>query len=194
MSARKTFFLFAPLFVIAFCLFAPGILLAAEEAPSRWGAWLNIGRFFNLALVIGVLVWAMRKPLATFAANRTQSIREQLEEAQKARQDAEDRLIEMAQRMGQLEDDIRELKASAERESQEEYQRLVDAAEKDADKIVARARQEIDGMTRAAQLELKQHVAQLAVKLAEDKIRSEITSEDRDRLFTEFVSQLRDKK
>jgi F-type H+-transporting ATPase subunit b len=176
--------------LIAVYLLLPIAALAAEEGGGEGGALLMIGKIFNVALVIGVLVWIGRKPLAEFFKNRTQSIREQLEEAQQARRDAEARLAEMQHRMRNLDEELKEIRSASEREARAEYERLVAEAERDAEKIVARARQEIDGMTRAAHLELKAHAAELSVRLAEEKIREVITDEDRARLFGQFVRQL----
>ncbi len=103
--------------------------------------------------------------------------------------EAEAKLTEINRRMSPLEDELHEIEGRREG-SQEEYQRLLAVAEKDADKIMERARQEIEGMTRAAQLELKAHVAELAVQLAEGKIRDEMTEEDRRRLFAHFVARV----
>jgi F-type H+-transporting ATPase subunit b len=176
-------------------LVAAGLLLLAQpalaaEGGDGWGVLLTIGRFFNLALVIGVLVWVARKPLAQFYASRTATIREQLEEAQKARVEAETKLAEVESRMSQLDDELRAIKEAAERDGHQEYERLVAAAERDADKVLERARQEIEGMTRAAQIELKAHAAELAVRLAEEKIRHDINDEDRSRLFDRFITRL----
>jgi F-type H+-transporting ATPase subunit b len=176
--------------LIAVYLLLPIAALAAEEGGGEGGALLMIGKIFNVALVIGVLVWIGRKPLAEFFKNRTQSIREQLEEAQQARRDAEARLAEMQHRMRNLDEELKEIRSASEREARAEYERLVAEAERDAEKIVARARQEIDGMTRAGHLELKAHAAELSVRLAEEKIREVITDEDRARLFGQFVRQL----
>ena len=194
MRIRNAHIVVTGLMLTAGLLFVPNLLLAAEETGNKWGSWLTIGRWFNLTLVVVVLVFIAREPLKTFCANRSQSIREQLEEARKAKMEAESRLDEAAERMKHLEEELREIRATGEREAQEEYQRLLAAAEKDADKIIERARQEIDGMTRAAQIELRQHAAELAVRSAEEKIRNEITDEDRDRLFADFVDHLRDQK
>jgi F0F1-type ATP synthase membrane subunit b/b' len=45
-------------------------------------------------------------------------------------------------------------------------------------------------MTRTTQLELKAHAAALAVGLAKERIRGEMTAEDRRRLFSRFVSKV----
>ncbi len=170
----------------------PEIAFAAEEG-NKWGIWLDIGKFANLILVIAILVWVARKPLSNFFSSRTQEIHEQLAEAQRARKEAEAKLAEMESRMSRLGDEIREIRIAADKEAKEEYQRLLTAAEQDAEKIIERSKQEIEGITRAAQQELKLHVAGLSVKLAEEKIRGGITETDRGRIFSRFVTKLEGK-
>jgi F-type H+-transporting ATPase subunit b len=167
----------------------PETVLAAEEGSS-WGTWLTIGRLFNLLVVVGVLFWVARKPLSNFFSGRSRAIRDQLAEAQKARADAEAKLAEVESRMSRLDDELKEIAKVSEKEAQDEYLRLLAAAEQDSQKIVERARQEIDGMTRTAQAQLKLHAAELSVQLAEDGIRNEITDADRERLFERFVANL----
>jgi hypothetical protein len=90
----------------------PAGALAAESGGGgdKWGLWLTIGRFFNLAVLVGVLVWVARKPLSSFYANRTRAIREALATAQTARAAAEAKLAEMETRMARLDDELRELR------------------------------------------------------------------------------------
>jgi ATP synthase F0 subunit b len=189
MNIRKTrFVVYATLLILGAIAF-PEAALAAEKA-NKWGSWLIIGRFFNLLLVIGVLVWALRKPIAAFFDQRTRTIHEQLAEAQEARRAAEAKVAEIEAKMSRLDEELNEIKQSAEKEAQEEYVRLNTAGEQDVQKMVDRARQELEGLTRAAQKELKAHIAELSVQLAEDKIRTEINDADRGRIFTKFVTKL----
>jgi F-type H+-transporting ATPase subunit b len=191
MKSRSERLLYMTLLSLAGLVFSAGPAAAAEGGSGGWGGVvLTIGRLFNLALVIVVLVWMARKPLAGFYASRTAGIREQLEEAQAARAEAEAKLAEVEGRMARLDEELRQIKETAEREGQDEYRRLAAAAAADAEKIVERARQEIEGMTRAAHIELKAHAAELAVRLAEKRIRRDITDEDRARLFERFVTRV----
>ncbi len=189
MKARVARGLISRLIFLSGALLVPEAALAAEQS-NKWGVWFDIGRFFNLAMVIGVLVWAGRKPLANFFITRTQTIRERLVEAQEARKEAEEKLREIGTRMSRLDEELTEIRQQAEREAVEEYGNLLAAAERDAQKINDHARQEIEGMTRAAHAELKIHAADLSVRLAEDRIRKEITDEDRNRLVSGFVEKL----
>jgi F-type H+-transporting ATPase subunit b len=86
------------------------------------------------------------------------------------------------------------MKAAAEKDAELEYKRLVEAADEESRKIVGKAKEEIDGITREAYLDLKAHAAELAVTLAGQKIKGQITEEDRRRLFENFLAGLEDKK
>ena len=182
------------LFVLAGCLLGAEPLLAADGSEGGWGIWLFIGRLFNLAVVVGLLVWVVRKPLANFYASRSESIREQLAEAQRARAEAEAKLAEIESKMSRLDQELGEMKAAAEKDAELEYKRLIEAADEESRKIVGKAKEEIDGITREAYLDLKAHAAELAVTLAGQKIKGQITEEDRRRLFENFLAGLEDKK
>ena len=181
-------------FVLAGCLLGAEPLLAADGSEGGWGIWLFIGRLFNLAVVVGLLVWVARKPLANFYASRSESIREQLAEAQRARAEAEAKLAEIESKMNRLDQELGEMKAAAEKDAELEYKRLIEAADEESRKIVGKAKEEIDGITREAYLDLKAHAAELAVTLAGQKIKGQITEEDRRRLFENFLAGLEDKK
>jgi len=181
-------------FVLAGCLLGAEPLLAADGSEGGWGIWLFIGRLFNLAVVVGLLVWVARKPLANFYASRSESIREQLAEAQRARAEAEAKLAEIESKMSRLDQELGEMKAAAEKDAELEYKRLVEAADEESRKIVGKAKEEIEGITREAYLDLKAHAAELAVTLAGQKIKGQITEEDRRRLFENFLAGLEDKK
>jgi F-type H+-transporting ATPase subunit b len=186
------FFLVASSLLLAGLAAFPETVLAAEKG-EKWGIWLSLGSLFNMLLVVGVLIWFVRKPLSDFFSSRSESIREQLAEAQKARADAEARLAEVQSRMSRLDDELKEIASAAEKDAQEEYKRLLARAEQDAEKIVERSRQEIEGMTRTAQHALRLHAAELSVRLAEEKIQNEISGPDHERLFNRFVAKLEGK-
>jgi len=186
-------FFFLLMALVAAAIVASPVTAAAAEEGSRWGVWLDVGRVFNLLLVVGVVVLIARKPLANFFSGRTQAIRDQLAEAQKARVEAEARLAEIESRMSRLNDELKEIANEAESEARNEYQRLVAAAEQDAGKIIERSKQEIEGMTRTAQQELKLHAAKLSVQLAEERIQNEITEDDHERMLNRYVAKLGDK-
>lgn len=192
MKSGRILALFRLAMLVTGYLFLPSLAFGAEG--SSWGLLLPVGRFFNLVLVIGVLVWAARKPLASFYATRSEHIRAQLAEAQQARIEAEAKLAEIEARMSRMDEEVLAIIATAEEEARQENERIASQARLEATKITERAKQEIEGLTRAAHIELKAHVAELSVKVAEETIRREITERDRDRLFDRVLAGLGESK
>lgn len=177
-------------FVIALAVLAnPAAALAAEE-ETKWGILELIGRFFNLGVVVIVLYFALRKPLGQYFDERRQNIRKSLEDAQQAYQQAQSKLAEMEKKMTQLDAEMAQIKQNAVRAAEEERRRTLDLTEKEAERIINLAHREAEALVRAARQELRQHAADLAVALAQDKIRQKLNPEDERRLAEQFAGQL----
>ena len=162
-------------------------LLARITGLSLHAAyWLAIA--INFVVIAGAVIWFMRSSLPGMFRARTQSIRKTMEEAQRASADASRRLNEIESRLAKLDGEIAAMRSQADAEAVAEEQRIKAAAEEDARKIVESAGQEVEAAARVAQRELKAYAAELAVSLAEKRIKVDATT---DRALVEtFVGQL----
>jgi F-type H+-transporting ATPase subunit b len=124
----------------------------------------------NFAIVAIILLWAARKYLPTVFRNRSASIQQALEEARAASQDANRRLADIENRLRQLDVEIGQMQANAEREATAEEGRIQKAAEDDIRKVVLSAEQEIARAAKQARRELSTHTAGLAIALARKQI------------------------
>src|SRR5581483_1209046 len=144
--------------------------LARITGLSTEGAyWLAV--VLNFAIVAAVIVWASKKNLPAMFRNRTASIQKSLEEARKASEDSNRRLNEVESRLSRLDDEIKQMRVTAEREAAAEEERMKAAAAEDARRIIESAEQEISAATKAARRELTALAADLAVTLAAKQIR-----------------------
>ena len=150
-----------------------------HAAPVRWLArktglgvhqahLLALG--LNFAFVVVVVVWAARKFLPAMFRNRSQSIQQALGEARAASQDANRRLANIETRLRQLDVEIGQMQATAEKEADAEEVRIRQAAEEDIRKVVLAAEQEIAAAAKQARRELTTHTADLAIALARKQI------------------------
>ena len=124
----------------------------------------------NFAFVVVVVFWAARKFLPAMFRNRSQSIQRALEEARAASQDANRRLADIENRLRQLDVEIGQVQAAAEKEADAEEARILKAAEEDIRKVVLAAEQEIAAAAKQARRELTAHTAGLAIALARKQI------------------------
>jgi F-type H+-transporting ATPase subunit b len=150
-----------------------------HSSPIRWLARKTglsvhqahlVALSLNFALVVVVVLWAARKFLPPMFRNRSQSIQQALEEARAASQDANRRLADIENRLRQLDVEIGQMQATAEKEADAEEARILKAAEEDIRKVVLAAEQEIAAAAKQARRELTTHTAGLAIALARQQI------------------------
>jgi F-type H+-transporting ATPase subunit b len=101
---------------------------------------------------------------------RNASIQQALEEARTASQDANRRLADIENRLRQLDVEIGQMQASAEKEATAEEARIQQAAEEEIRKVVKAAELEIATAAKQARRDLSNHTASLAIALARQQI------------------------
>jgi F-type H+-transporting ATPase subunit b len=162
-------------------------LISRITGLSLEGAyWLAV--LINFAIVAGVIAWASKKNLPSLFRNRTASIQKSIEEARRASEDANQRLSQIESRLGRLEEEIAQMRASGEKEAAAEEERIRNAALEDAKRIVDSAEQEIAAAAKAARRELTAYAADLAVTLATKQIHVDAPTDQA--LLRRFASQL----
>jgi F-type H+-transporting ATPase subunit b len=162
-------------------------MLARITGLSQDGAyWLAV--VINFGVIAGLIFWASKKNLPAMFRNRTAAIQKQIAEARQASEDANRRLSEIESRLGRLDQEIAQMKATAEREAAAEEERIKAAAQEDAARIVESAEQEIAAAAKAARRDLTTYAADLAVTLAAKQIRVDAPTDQA--LLRRFVRQL----
>ena len=140
-----------------------------------------------LAAGLGYLIGKNAGP---FFATRSQQIRKDMLESQEARRQAEARAAEVDRRLASLETEIAALRAESQKEGEAETERLSRQTAAEMAKIQAHAEQEIVSAGKAARMELKRYSSQLAVELAEQRIRARMNPETQEALVRGFVRDL----
>lgn len=151
----------------------------------------TIFKWVNLGVLAGALVFFLRKPLQEFLEGRAGGIKRSLEEAKSARENAERELAIVHSKLNRLEQEVASLRAAAAAEAEAEQKRILDAARGEARLIVSSAHDEVSQLIRRAQKELREYAAAIVIQLADQKIRSEIRSENHRTLFRQFVDSMK---
>ena len=172
----------------------PGIAAAQEnetgsKAREESGAE-DIWRVVNFVIMAGGVGYLIVKNAGPFFAARSKKIREEIVQGEEARQEAERRAAEVDRRLANLEADIAGLRAKSEREAELEFERMRQRTAAEIAKIQLHAEQEIATAGKTARLELKRYAAELAIGLAERKIRTRMNAETQDGLVASFVHEL----
>jgi F-type H+-transporting ATPase subunit b len=164
---------------------------AAEEGGAGAGGTAEgVFKWINFILVILGVIWLWKR-FATPGLNRSRErIGAFIAQASAAKAAADAQLREAETKLANLDKEVAELRAFAEREAAAEVERIRLATRTDLEKIAVAAKAEIDAAERAARLELKALAASLAVEGAEALLVKQLNAQAQAGLISNFVKSL----
>jgi F-type H+-transporting ATPase subunit b len=170
-------------------------LLAEGGWPSWLPSWLNtpgleVWKFLNLFIFVGVLAFILRRPLSETFRARREGIRRDLMRAQEEKKAAEAKLEEVNVRLARLDDEVASIRAQSAKEAADERERIRQATEADIQKLREQTRREIESAGKAARQSLREFAAEQSVRLAEEIIRQDMKPEDDARLINLEIEEL----
>jgi F-type H+-transporting ATPase subunit b len=176
------------------CALLPALLVAlpawgsdAEHGPSTMDlVWQAV----NLATVLAVIFYLVRKPVAAFFGDRRESIKNDIDGAADLLEKAEARYSDWQRKLIDLESEMDEIRATARSRAEDERDQILAEARDSADRIKRDAVAAVDQELRRAQVDLRQESADLAIDLADKLLREHVNEADRDRLLDEFITRV----
>lgn len=148
-------------------------------------------RVLNFAVLVGIIVWALKKAdVKGSLAARQADIEKNLKDAEAARDAAEAKLREYGVKLDQASKEIDELHAAIVREGEQEKSRIIAEAKSASEKIVAQAALSAEQETVKARNELRAEAARLAVEIATGKLTGAIQKNDHDRFVGEYLDKV----
>ena len=152
----------------------------------------TIAKLLNFAVLVGVLVYFLKTPLAGYLSSRSAQIRQDLVAAAELRRTASAELEAIQQQINALPAELAALKARGEEDVRAEQVRIAEAARIERERLLDQTRREIEMRLRLARRELTEYAAELAVSVAQERIKRTITPEDQLRLVDRYTTQLKE--
>jgi F-type H+-transporting ATPase subunit b len=172
-------------------LLAPLAFGEEKKAAADEGKWIP-WEWANFAILAGGLGYLVAKNAGGFFRARTASIQKDIAESGRLREEAEAKAREIEQRLAALGAEIEKLRAEAGAAFSGEGERIREETEHHLERLRQQTEREVDSMTKAARDDLRAWAAQLALDLAEDRIRSRMDESAQSRLLDKFTQQLGD--
>jgi len=171
-------------------LSAASVRAAEEGANASTEHFNEIFKWINFAIVAGLLAWVFLKLTPPFFRKNAETISSAITKATAAKAEAERQLREAEGKLARLEQEVAQLRATAQREAVAEAERLRTITQSDVKKVGLAALAEIEAAERAARLELKVIAANLAVDSAESLLANQLTPQAQESLLSAFVKSL----
>ena len=157
--------------------------------------WLNIPgfefwKFLNLAIFIAILVYVLKRPLGEKFKEKRDLIRAELIRAEQERKAARERLTAIEARLAQLEAEKAAIMARAKEDSEAERRRVSEQTNAEIKRLREQADAEIARLANQTRVELRRFSADESIRLAEQKLRSQIGPSDDARLVRASIQEI----
>ena len=160
-----------------------------------YNQWLNIPgfelwKFINLAIFIAILVYLTKKPLSdAFKAKRDQ-IRAEVIKAEEEKQAALAKLTAAEAKLAQLETEKETILAKAKEEAAFEKKRLAEQAKVEIERVKKQKEDELSRLSKQTWMGLRRFSAAESIRLAEEKLRSQLDGEKDARLVRASIEEI----
>ena len=168
---------------------------AAPAGPTFWGIptdkwWDLLWRTLNFAVLAIVLAKLLSKPIANGLKSRRQSIREEFEDLEDRKAEADKVYQEYEEKLSSIEQEIDEIIKNAIAQGEAEKERIIEDGKRAAQDMKRQAEMAIQQELAEAKLKLREDVANQAVVLAEELIRKNLQEPDQVKLIEDYLAKV----
>ncbi len=149
-------------FILTFVL---TIALNASEGGEHHFDWTGfLGKVLNSSILIGVLIYFLRKPLIEMLTKKGVEIKNDIEIRESDLKDQKNSLSGIQSRLDKIEDEVVGLIEEARKNGEIEAERIKELAKIESDRIIRNNLEEIDTRIESSIIELKKKIADMTIE------------------------------
>ncbi|MBI4685234.1 MAG: F0F1 ATP synthase subunit B [Nitrospirae bacterium] len=178
-----------------YCLLSAAIAFASGGEEGGAGAIFKdyLWKIINFGILFFILYKYGKKPLQSFLRQRTELIEKGLKEAKEAKELAQKALAEVEERLKAKDKEVEDIISSARESGEKEKARLVEEGNRMKEKILEQAKVNIDYEVKKAKEAVKEEAVEIAMELAEKKLKEKLTKEEQLKLLEESLVKIEGK-
>jgi len=147
-------------------------------------------QILNLAILIAMAVFLLKKPLTRFLAKRSLRLRDNLREAYNHKDQSLARLSLLDAQIEYLSREIAEIKEKAKKDALQQREKILKEAQKEYRNLLSAAQQDIEQQFKESQKRLKAYAVDNAINYAEEEIAERLSEELHNRLIEDYIERL----
>lgn len=149
--------------------------------------------FIFTAINLLILYWIMKKilfkPVTEFMENRTNSIKDSLENSEKEKLEAAELKRKYEERIKTAKDDAEKIVNEANARASRQYDAHINTAKQDAEALINKAREEIEREREEMVRGVKSQVAGLALAAASKVLEANMDTENNRKIVDKFIDE-----
>ena len=184
--------------LVGLLLFAPDVLAQEEHGgEEEGGSFLvspGLGLMIWTLILFGITMFVLSKyafpKIGEALEKRANSVRENIEAAERTREEADELLAEYRERLKEAREQADDIVARARKASEAAKSEATAEGKAKHDELVAAARKDIEAETRRSLEQIRKEVADLTVLATEKVARKSLSPEDQKRLVEDALSEV----
>ncbi|MCA1926877.1 MAG: ATP synthase F0 subunit B [Calditerrivibrio sp.] len=181
---------------VAFLLFAllvPIFSIASGGGNDSGNLFMGfVWRSIVFVVFVYILIRFLKSPLLGALDKRSEDIKTAIDDAVKARQDAESELNEYKTKIASMNKELEEMKERAFKVAEAEKVKIINDAEQAVEKLRQFAESLIESDLMRAKDELKRYTFNLARKIAEEKLIAELDDAKHEAVVKDYIKKIGD--
>ncbi|MGN1123359.1 MAG: F0F1 ATP synthase subunit B [Eubacterium sp.] len=154
--------------------------------------WNILFTLINLVIFYFLIRRFLFKPILNAMDKRREMIDKQFKEADEAKSQAQELKNEYEAQLDGVENEKKQIISDARKNAKQEYNKILDKAQADADKLKADAKRSSDLACEKAKLAVKEEIASLAMEAAQKVVESSTSPQTDSDLYDEFLNESSD--
>ena len=147
-------------------------------------------KIINFGILIFILIKFAKKPFQSLLKQRTEMIEKTLKEARDAKELAQKALQEVEGRFKTKDKEIEEILSASKRAGEVERERILEESNRLKERIFEQVKVNMEYELKHAKEAIKAEAVELAMELAEKKIKEKLTKDEQERLFEESLTKI----
>lgn len=158
------------------------------EAHDTGGKMIDFAwRVFNFVVIIGLLYWLLRDKIKGFFAGRQEDIKISLDEAARAKEEAEEKFREYSAKLDKAAEEIAGISEMIRNQGLLEKEKIIENARKTAEKIKKDSMARIEQDLQKARNQLRAEAVELSIQMAEEILKKNIEKKDHENIVNDYL-------
>lgn len=154
--------------------------------------WNMLWTLINLIVFFLLMKFFLFNPIKKVLNKRKELIDKQFKDAEEAQRQAEDIKTQYQNQLDGVEEEKKQILATARTTAKNEYNKIIDKAHNDADKIKSDAKKASDFENEKMRRAVKEEIAALAMETAEKVVGKSASAQLDSKLYDEFLEESSD--
>ena len=159
---------------------------AGHGAVNSGDIIFQLVAFILLMLLLRIFAWG---PLMGVMKQREEHIANEIDQAEKRRQEAEKLLEEQRELLKQSRQEAQTILENARKLAEEQKEQIVASARAEAERVKEAAKQEIEREKEQAVAAIREQLASMSVMIASKVIEKELSVADQEKLINEYIKE-----